>query len=51
MTTPYDIIGAERVANLVASFYDVIEHDPAYAPLRAIHDEDLTPVRAGFERF
>ncbi|MFT3965915.1 MAG: globin [Sphingobium sp.] len=49
--SPYDLIGPERVAALVRSFYDLIEGDPAYARLRAIHDADLGPVRAAFERF
>lgn len=49
--SPYDLIGPERVASLTRAFYDRIEHDPAYARLRAIHAEDLAPVRAGFERF
>lgn len=49
--SPYDLVGADRVAALVQSFYDLIESEPAYARLRAIHGPDLTAVRAGFERF
>lgn len=48
---PYDIIGEDHVAALVNSFYDLIETDPAYARLRALHDPDLDPVRHGLTRF
>jgi len=50
--TPYEIIGgSEAVRALVDHFYDLIERDPAYAPLRAIHAEDLGGVRAGLAGF
>lgn len=50
--TAFDQIGgAAPVAAMVNAFYDLMETDPAYARLRAIHAEDLTPMRASLARF
>jgi len=44
--TPYRRIGEEAVVRRVASrFYDLMESDPAVAPLRAMHAADLDPMR------
>ena len=44
--TPYDMVGgAEVVRTVVNRFYDLMETDPAYAELRAMHASDLTPMR------
>lgn len=44
--TPYDIIGGrEGVARFVDRFYDLMDSDPAYAGLRAMHAPDLAPMR------
>jgi hemoglobin len=44
--TPYERIGAEpAVRRIVARFYDVMDTDPAVAPLRAMHAGDLGPMR------
>ena len=44
--TPYQRIGGrEPVARLVTRFYDLMESDPAYAELRAMHAGDLGPMR------
>jgi len=52
MTTPYARIGGEpTVAAIANRFYDLIEQDPAYADLRAIHAADLNAVRHGLTRF
>lgn len=49
-STPFDQIGgAERVGALVEAFYDLIETDPAYADLRAMHAPDMTAVRAALK--
>ena len=50
--TAFDQIGgAEPVAAMVNAFYDLMENDPAYARLRAIHAADLTPMRASLAGF
>ncbi|PJG48722.1 globin [Sphingobium sp. LB126] len=52
MTTPYTRIGGEpTIAAIANCFYDLIEQDPAYADLRAIHAADLSAVRHGLARF
>ena len=51
-TTPYDQIGgAAGIAAVVDRFYDLMDCDPAYADLRAIHATDLTPMRAALAGF
>ena len=50
--TAFDQIGgAEPVAAMVNAFYDLMDTDPAYARLRAIHAQDLTPMRASLAGF
>lgn len=50
--SPYARIGGEPIVRgIVDRFYDLLEHDPAYAPLRALHAADLEPVRHGLTRF
>lgn len=49
---PYEKIGgASAVRALVERFYDLMEHDPAYAALRAMHAPDLKPMRASLAGF
>lgn len=44
--TPFDRIGGEtEIRRLVDRFYDLMESDPAYAELRAMHGADLFPMR------
>ena len=48
----YDRIGGERgVRAIVERFYDLMEHEPLYADLRAMHDADLLPMRVSLTEF
>lgn len=50
--TAFDQIGgAPAVAALVGRFYDLMATDPAYGRLRAMHADDLTPMRASLGGF
>jgi len=44
--TPYELLGGDpAVAALVARFYDLMDEEPAFAPLRRMHAADLAPMR------
>jgi hemoglobin len=44
--TPFDMIGGEaKVHALVERFYDLMDLEPAYAALRAVHGTDLVKAR------
>lgn len=50
--TPFERIGgAVAVAALVNRFYDLMDSDPRYARLRAIHAPDLSPMRRSLTGF
>jgi hemoglobin len=50
--TPFEMLGGEAViASIVERFYDLVERDPAYAELRAMHMGDLDEVRKGLTGF
>ena len=50
--TPYDMAGGgERVRAFVDRFYDLMDTDPDYAALRALHAPDLAPMRASLAGF
>ncbi|WP_137680455.1 group II truncated hemoglobin [Aurantiacibacter suaedae] len=50
--TPYEQIGSQPViAAVVERFYDLMDSEPAYAELRAIHAADLTPMRISLAGF
>ena len=50
---PYELIddGEAGVRRLVEAFYDAMEREPEYAALRAIHVQDLAPMRARLADF
>ena len=51
-TTPYELIGgADVVHAIVNRFYDLVDSDPAYAELRAMHAPDLGPMRVSLADF
>ena len=50
--SPFDLIGGEaEVRRFVDRFYDLMDSDPAYAALRALHAPDLGPMRASLAGF
>jgi hemoglobin len=50
--TAYDRIGGmAAVRGFVDRFYDLMETDPAYAELRALHAADLAPIRESLAGF
>ena len=50
--TAFDMIGGEdAVRRFVDRFYDLMDSEPDYAALRAMHAEDLTPMRMSLAGF
>lgn len=50
--TAYEILGGEAAVRALAGrFYNIMDNDPAYAALRAMHAQDLAPVRDSFAGF
>jgi hemoglobin len=48
----FDRIGGEDgVRAVVERFYDLMEHEPAYDELRAMHEADLLPMRISLTEF
>jgi hemoglobin len=51
-TTPYDRLGGRRtIAAIADRFYDLMDSDPAFAELRAMHAANLAPMRASLAGF
>ena len=50
--TPYDRLGGSATIRAITHrFYDLMDADPAYAELRAMHAPDLAPMREGLAGF
>jgi hemoglobin len=50
--SPFERIGgAPAVRALAERFYALLDHDPAFAPLRAVHGPDLAPVAVSLAGF
>ncbi len=50
--TPFVRIGGlETLRRITDRFYDLMASDPAYSKLRAMHAQDLTPMRASLPLF
>ncbi len=51
-TTPFEMLGGgQTVREIVARFYALMDEDPHYAKLRALHAEDLSDVQQGLTLF
>lgn len=51
-STPFHRLGGAPVFEAIARrFYDLMDEDPAYALLRAMHAQDLDPVRESLPKF
>lgn len=50
--TPYERLGGGEAIRAIADrFYDLMESDPAYADLRAMHADNLDPMRESLAGF
>lgn len=50
--TPFERIGGHETLRAIANrFYDLMESEPGYAKLRAVHAEDLTYMRGALAGF
>jgi hemoglobin len=50
--TPYELVGgAATVRDVVDRFYDLMEQEPYFAELRALHAPDLAPMRESLTGF
>lgn len=50
--TPFELLGGHPVIErIVERFYDLMEQDPAYVELRALHAPDLAPMRRSLAMF
>jgi hemoglobin len=50
--TPFDALGGHATMLAICNrFYDLMDEDPAYAELRAIHASDLTRMRTALASF
>ncbi|PLK27188.1 group II truncated hemoglobin [Novosphingobium sp. TH158] len=51
-TTPYERLGGLPVLEAISNrFYDLMDQDPAYAELRAMHSPDLSRMRTSLAQF
>ena len=50
--TPFHLLGGHEVMQAICNrFYDLMDEDPAYAELRAMHAPDLTRMRTSLAQF
>ena len=50
--SPFELLGGrDALARLVNRFYDLMDSDPSYAELRAMHAPDLSPMRESLTDF
>lgn len=52
MLTPFEALGShDGIRRIVDRFYDMMDRDPAFAELRALHAADLDPMRLSLSSF
>jgi len=52
LNTPFYLLGGQEVMQAICDrFYDLMDSDPAYAELRAMHAPDLTKMRGALAQF
>jgi hemoglobin len=44
--TPYEILGDQGIKDLVAAFYETMDTNPEAAEIRALHGDDLGPIKS-----
>lgn len=50
--SPFELLGGHAgIGTIVDHFYDLMDADPAYHDLRAMHAEDLNPMRRSLSGF
>ncbi|MPT48292.1 MAG: globin [Sphingobium sp.] len=50
--TPYEMLGGDAVVRaIVDRFYRLMDEEETYGELRALHEDDLSGVRAGLTEF
>ena len=48
----YELLGgADGIGTIVARFYDLMDDDDRFAPIRSMHATDLAPMRVGLFEF
>ncbi|NCU11207.1 MAG: group II truncated hemoglobin [Sphingomonadaceae bacterium] len=52
MQSPFERVGGHAALRAITDrFYDLMDQDPAYAELRAMHADDLAPMRESLPLF
>ena len=50
--SPYEIVGGDpAIRDFVDRFYDLMDSEPDYSELRALHADDLAPMRVSLTAF
>ena len=51
MQSPYEMLGEAGIRHLVDRFYQYMDSEARYAEIRAMHAQDLGPVREYFSQY
>lgn len=49
--TPFEILGEDGIRALCCAFYDIMDEDAALAELRAMHAQDLEPMKEKLSQY